>query len=336
MIKEETRCLLCGEKAEFKMKKRGYQEPDVYDIYYCESCNTSFSLPRVATDSIYQLIYEKGDKVSGYDRYWRYFRDVKDCENPIDYLINSEEVYWGAYSAIVNNLKLSKNANILEIGSGLGYFTYSLYKEGFKSIKGLEISQEAVDQATASFGPLYICTDVYEFAEENAGRYDAIILTEVIEHIEDPLKFTKVLSLLLKEGGGIIMTTPNKSFYPLFTNWETDLPPVHCWWFSENSLEYVAEKLSMSVSFVDFVDYYKKHEKKVFNKDLFNGESAHLFDVNGNILSVDSNKNYEILPKWLKKNRCYRKIKSFIYPIFSNKYIVTNHRSSVLCAIFVK
>ena len=200
----------------------------------------------------------------------------------------------------------------------------------------LEISQEAVDQATASFGPLYICTDVYEFAEENAGRYDAIILTEVIEHIEDPLKFTKVLSLLLKEGGGIIMTTPNKSFYPLFTNWETDLPPVHCWWFSENSLEYVAEKLSMSVSFVDFVDYYKKHEKKVFNKDLFNGESAHLFDVNGNILSVDSNKNYEILPKWLKKNRCYRKIKSFIYPIFSNKYIVTNHRSSVLCAIFVK
>ena len=336
MIKEETQCLLCGNKAEFKTKQKGYQEPDIFDIYCCGSCNTSFSLPRVETDSIYQLIYEKGDKVPGYDRYWKYFRNVKNSESPIDYLINSEEVYWGAYSAIVKDLKLPKNANILEIGSGLGYFTYSLYKDGFQSIKGLEISQEAVDRATASFGPLYIRADIYEYAEENIGRYDAIILTEVIEHIEEPLKFVKALYKLLKKGGGIIMTTPNKSFFPSFANWATDAPPVHCWWFSENSLEYIAEKLTMTLSFVDFGEYYKKHEKQVFNKDLLNGESTHRFDVNGNILVADASINYGVLPKWVKKHKCYRKVKSFIYPIFSNKFIVTNHRSSVLCAIFVK
>jgi hypothetical protein len=54
------------------------------------------------------------------------------------------------------------------------------------------------------------------------------------------------------------LTTPNKTIYPANIIWNTDLPPVHLWWFSENSMRYIANKLNASVQFVDFTEYYRK------------------------------------------------------------------------------
>lgn len=330
-------CLLCGNKtASQSTIQKGYQEPDMFDIYCCNSCNTSFSLPRVETNSIYQLIYESGDRVSGYDRYWRYLQEVVKKENPINYLINSEPCYWAIYQALNHNLRLSKDANILEVGSGLGYLTYSLKKAGFDSIRGLDISQEAVDKANDFLGSYYLCADISHYAETHIGEYDAILLTEVIEHIENPMEFIRVLTTLLKPGGSIVLTTPNKSFYPTSCKWRTDSPPVHCWWFSEGSFEYIAKQQSLSISFVDFAPYYKKHLRVVFNmKNYQEGTGWHRFDKNGKLISIDQvNKmNQGFLPLWMKSNLIYKIAFAYLYPIFFKQMIVSGNKTDVLCAI---
>ena len=64
---------------------------------------------------------------------------------------------------------------------------------------------------------------------------------------------------LLNPGGRLIVTTPNRSFFDPSAFWQTDLPPVHLWWFSENSLLSIGRSLNRSVSFIDFTAYNRKH-----------------------------------------------------------------------------
>ena len=56
-------CLLCGSTAELKHNGYpGYQEHDIFEIYYCLSCNTTFSIPRIEADAIYENIYKNKNK----------------------------------------------------------------------------------------------------------------------------------------------------------------------------------------------------------------------------------------------------------------------------------
>src|SRR5690606_24897781 len=124
---------------------------------------------------------------------------------------------------------------------------------------------DAVKNATKEWGDYYVCTDVHEYTKTHANKYDVIFMTEVIEHIENPRGIITALLALLKEGGTLIMTTPNKSFFPDNTIWATDLPPVHYWWFSEDSFKCLAQELNTDISFVDFTDYHTNHRKELIN-----------------------------------------------------------------------
>jgi SAM-dependent methyltransferase len=143
-----------------------------------------------------------------------------------------------------------EHIRILEVGSGLGYLTYSLVKAGYDA-KGLDISESAVKQASGRFGNYYLCGDVRQLAISDQGKYDYVISTEVIEHIDDPSGFMGAILSLLKPGGKAIITTPGKSAYPDDIIWASDLPPVHLWWFSEESIKYIASQLNASVKFID-------------------------------------------------------------------------------------
>jgi len=258
-MKENKICPLCKVDTELMYSKLpGYQEPQTFEIYRCPNCNTSYSLPRCEPDSIYELIYENGNAVPGYHRYWKYLEDVKKVKDPLKYLAEKENTYWAARKTVLEFAKENKNPRILEIGSGLGYLTYSFRKAGY-NITGLDISETAVAMANQRYGDYYISGDLFKYSIENAGSFDIVLLTEVIEHIDDISNFILALSKLLKPNGQIILTTPNKSFYPPDTIWVSDLPPIHCWWLSEESIKYLSNQLGLSVSFLDFTDFYKNN-----------------------------------------------------------------------------
>jgi len=339
---EAIECLLCGKDAELKTTEQvGYMEPDKFKIYHCSYCDTSFSMPRVKnTNKIYDLIYKNsGKNVSAYDRYFRYSNDILQQKEPLMWLANQEPAYWGAHKAISAILKNSKDAAILEVGSGLGYFTYALHKSGY-NVTGLDISRESVDKANKKYGDYYICADVTTY-NQSAEKYDLIILTEVIEHLNEPMEFLQSLLSLLKETGHIILTTPNKSFFPEDSIWISDLPPVHGWWFSEASFIEMANQLKCNVSFIDYAPYNKTHPKEIFDKKFSQALAPKaVFDVNGNLLEQDipDRRFYGVLPSWLKKNKLYKYISRELFPvIFKNRFVVSNKsRTSCLCAILTK
>jgi 2-polyprenyl-3-methyl-5-hydroxy-6-metoxy-1,4-benzoquinol methylase len=258
MTEQTANCLLCGKTADLKHAGYpGYMEPDRFSIYHCKNCNTAFSLPRTDTSAIYETIYKNAEKVPGYSRYMSYAGIVKEMHDPLRFLADSSEAYWGVRETLSGN---RGDIRILEIGSGLGYLTYSLIRAGYDA-KGIDISENAVRQATERFGNYYSSGDVYEYSVKHSASYDYVISTEVIEHIDRPVDFLSALLSLVKPGGKVIITTPNKSPYPDDIIWASDLPPVHLWWFSEDSVRYMAAKLGATAEFVDFTRFYRNNSK---------------------------------------------------------------------------
>ncbi len=254
---EGARCTVCGATATRRCEAYpGYQAPATFAIYACPSCFTSFSMPRVDASSLYDAIYRLGAAVPEYDRYWKYEREVDTFARPLAYLAAEEPAYWSVQEAL-RLLPLERSiVRIVEIGSGLGYLTYALRVEGFEAV-GLEISAEAVRRATARFGAWYSNEDVGDHSHTHESFYDAAILTEVIEHVEEPVRLIREVRTLVRPGGSIMITTPNKSFFPETAIWASTPPPIHACWFAKQSLEHVAKQADMAISFIDFTDFYR-------------------------------------------------------------------------------
>ena len=346
-----TSCLLCGKETVLKHDSYpGYSEPDTYRIYHCRHCHTAFSMPRGNASLIYENIYRFAEKVPGYNRYYRYAAFIKRFKDPLNFLAGSSEAYWGVKEAISRLPAEIKSPVMLEIGSGLGYFTYSLSKAGF-NIKGIDISETAVNKAKETFGDHYICSGIPEYARDNAGMFDVVIATEVIEHVEDPLEFVDSALLLLRPGGRIILTTPNKSLFPGYAVWASDLPPVHCWWFSEDSFEYLARKTGTEVSLIDFSEYYRTNFKTIGLKSYQEGKlPVPFFNKEGelllksarikNSLKVQLQVILQNIPGGAETERFFRKyikhLIGFVRKLFEKDILVCREKGTLLCAIIQK
>jgi SAM-dependent methyltransferase len=289
-------------------------------------------MPRVNTDGLYELIYKHAENVRGYSNFPKLYREVKTKKKPLRYLISKNLAFW-SIAHILKKKKISGTANILEVGAGLGYLTYALHKAGYNAT-GLDISEEAINKAIQYFGNYYIHEDISQYAETHPESVDFIILIEVIEHVEHPMEFIHSLAKLLKKGGYIVLTTPNKSYYPPDAVWSGENPPVHCWWFSEDSMRYIAQKLNLSVEFLDYSESYQARMAKEFsNKPI---ENPYALDASGNPINIPvEQKRKGLFPPWFKETNCYQILSQLIYPVIA-KFYPPRKRLFSICAIFHK
>ena len=331
---EGIKCIVCDQEAKIIVENFiGYQEGQNFKICHCISCDTSFAWPHVVNDKIYDHIYSQMDTVPGYNRYALYARKIASSKNSLDYLANKEANYFAIREIVTKNT--DKTIKILEVGSGLGYLTYAISRQGY-DITGLDISSDAVEKAQQQFGNHYVCGDVYGFSSDNPGRFDMVIITEVIEHVPDPRSFCRMLINLLKVGGKLIITTPNKSAFPLEENWATELPPVHLTWFSEVSFKSIARQMNLKLSFFDYSAFNKKNvdvSRIRFYKTLYKtGKPASILDKEGKI----------ILPITIHSNNSLTKLKTALKQLIRPAFILllsrkkNRSRNSMLCLTLQK
>lgn len=92
-----------------------------------------------------------------------------------------------------------EGVKIVDIGCGGGILTECLARVG-AHVTGLDASTELIDIANEhiKLDPTilervnYIQTSVEEFSSENEKLYDAVIASEVVEHVQNPEIFLKV------------------------------------------------------------------------------------------------------------------------------------------------
>ena len=105
----------------------------------------------------------------------------------------------------------------------------------------------------------FFCEDAKSFFLRTNERPSFIILSEVIEHLTNPIFFISELLNYLRPGGSIIVTTPNKDVCSPKEIWDTELPPVHLWWFTKKGLQAVGKKLMCQVAFASLDGFYNEN-----------------------------------------------------------------------------
>lgn len=115
----------------------------------------------------------------------------------------------GAVSEMVKKYCQS-NQEILELGAYKGAMIERLYDMGYSKITAADLDNHLMINNV----PHLQCDFNEEFSVLFGERkFDCIIATEVIEHLNDIRSFLMQCAMLLKPGGVVIISTPNIGFF---------------------------------------------------------------------------------------------------------------------------
>jgi 2-polyprenyl-6-hydroxyphenyl methylase/3-demethylubiquinone-9 3-methyltransferase len=108
---------------------------------------------------------------------------------------------------------LSPGAHILDIAGAQGNFSLALAEKGYK-VTWNDLRADLVEYVRMKQE-----SGIINFAPGNAfdlkfpELFDAVLITEVIEHVAHPDQFLEKVASLVKPGGYIVMTTPNGAYF---------------------------------------------------------------------------------------------------------------------------
>lgn len=102
----------------------------------------------------------------------------------------------------------STDVRALDLGCGNGAVTAWLVERGFNAV-GVDPSVQGIKQARAAHPNLeFHRASAYDPLREELGRFRLVVSLEVIEHVYDPLQFTRAVFDVLSPGGLLVCSTP--------------------------------------------------------------------------------------------------------------------------------
>ena len=166
--------------------------------------------------------------------------------------------FFGSYqdeilsSFVIEQLKLiEKGKKVLDLGAGSQRFKkyckhLEYYAQDFGKSKN---SIGTNNQIEYKYGSIDYEGDCWNVNEKD-GFFDAIMCTEVLEHIPYPGETIKEISRLLKPHGILILTLPCFSLRHMDPYW---FSPV----YSNNWINYYFEKYSLEIKSLDSIGDYR-------------------------------------------------------------------------------
>ena len=139
-------------------------------------------------------------------------------------------------------LKSKPKGLLLDVGCGNGKFLGLMRELGWQ-VEGTEIDPKAVEIARNN----KLQVGAGELAEQRypVNSFDVITLNSVIEHVQDPLNLLKESCRILKDGGVLMILTPNtesRTHRIYKDKWLNLDPPRHLHLFSPKNLRSLAGK----------------------------------------------------------------------------------------------
>jgi 2-polyprenyl-3-methyl-5-hydroxy-6-metoxy-1,4-benzoquinol methylase len=138
-----------------------------------------------------------------YDQVYRRGGDRQEYFKPPE-----ESVYYPAWRELIARLDRNE-ARILELGCGPGQLASLLLRSGFRYLRGIDFSGEAIALARKAAGEghwdKFVFGDLYDETLYRDVEYNTVICCEVLEHLERDLA---VLDLL-RPAAKVLYTVPN-------------------------------------------------------------------------------------------------------------------------------
>jgi len=161
------------------------------------------------------------------------------------------------YGGIVNCIRC--NSKILDLGCGDGSVTQLYSQKG--TVTGVDISERALLRCKSKGVSETIKHDLNVVPLPfNDATFDYVILTDVLEHVIDPLTLLEEVRRILRSGGSLIVSVPNfarlQNRFRMFCGDPLDIlhwskygdSVEHLHWFTKRKLEHFLSKAGFCIS----------------------------------------------------------------------------------------
>lgn len=212
-----------------------------YRVIACEQCGFSHVIPLPAAEALHEV----------------YSEDYYVSEKPLFIERQLEDLDWwhlvynDRYDFFESQLP-EGSRRILDIGCGPGLFLQRGAERGWSGL-GVEPSRQAAEYAR-SIGVDVVNATLEEAALEEWAGFDVVHMSEVLEHIPDPVAFSRRAAGLLRPGGILCVVVPN-DYNPLQRFLRTECgfnpywvaPPHHLNYFSSETIGKLLERAGLKV-----------------------------------------------------------------------------------------
>ncbi len=232
------RCLFCQHpQPDFWFSRQSKHNNRPYSLYRCSGCSGAFVFPVPTEEELHEFY-------SGTQSALEASLQIGDASDRYEQAIQEEADYPNSTidaQRIAENLKrLSPGSRALDVGSGYGFFSRALMQQGF-AVDALELGDASrkIHARMNGFEPIAEPFD-RDFAGKNAEVYDAILLSQVLEHLPMDADPIGSLNVLLRKGGICAIAVPLFRSYLSILQGRNDMfisPPEHLNHFTRKSLD---------------------------------------------------------------------------------------------------
>jgi SAM-dependent methyltransferase len=188
-------------------------------IYRCDTCGLASTEvpPQINVLDLYSESYFRGGQSDGYG----------------DYLA-SEEVLRREFQRSVATLRryVPAGGRVLELGCAYGFFLAEARR--YFDCVGVEVSAAAVEHGRRLGLDIRQGIMTAELLEQ-LGEFDAVVMLDVIEHLDHPAATMRLLARALRKSGSVMISTGDFGS-PLARlmgrRWRLMTPPQHLFFFS--------------------------------------------------------------------------------------------------------
>jgi 2-polyprenyl-3-methyl-5-hydroxy-6-metoxy-1,4-benzoquinol methylase len=153
------------------------------------------------------------------------------------------------FKLFIENIKkyLNKNCTVLEIGSYYGVLG-KLIQPLVKKYTGLELSKHGCEYSKKKLKLNTINQSLKQYSQ-NDKKFDIIIMTDVIEHVDDPFKLLFLIEKSLNKDGKLILSTFNfdSFFSKVMGRYYPWIIPMHKYYFSNTTLKNALDKNNLNL-----------------------------------------------------------------------------------------
>lgn len=216
-----------------------------FEIFKCQHCKIAFTYPE--------------PKIPDYEEMDFHSDSIKSSS-----LLSLEDLPYDWIQLIQNQIGIIKgefptDIQILEIGCGEGLLLDLLRQKGFLNVKGIEPSKSASIRAKQR--GLNVINSYFDESMINE-KFDLVIMSHVLEHINDPSIFISKIASILNPKGNLMLTQTNyKGLIPKVKkdNWYAWVPEHHFWHFTPKSLKKILQRKNFNVLKINYCSLVHPH-----------------------------------------------------------------------------